>query len=108
MPYEFVASLAGLPALAPDVQEQVEIESKYEGYIAKQTAEIERSLKLEHRLIGDDVDYDAIPGLRNEAREKLKKFRPTTLGQAGRLYGVNPVDVAIIMVRLEKAHSKAA
>ena len=107
MPYEFISTLAGLPSLADDVREQVEIEAKYEGYVAKQQAEIERTRRLEHRLIADDVDYDAIPGLRKEARERLKKFRPATFGQAGRLYGVNPADVAILMVRLEKSRSAA-
>jgi len=106
--YDLVAGLAGQPPLAPDVLEQVDVEAKYEGYIAKQQAEVERSRKLESRPIPPDFDYDAVPGLRTEARLRLKQFRPTTLGQAGRLYGVNPADVAILMVRLSKAEAAPA
>jgi len=88
--------------------EQVDVEAKYEGYIAKQLAEVERSHKLESRPIPPDFDYQAMMGLRTEARLRLEQFRPTTLGQAGRLYGVNPADVAILMVRLGKAAPAAA
>jgi tRNA uridine 5-carboxymethylaminomethyl modification enzyme len=106
--YDLVAALAKQPELTPDVLEQVHIEAKYEGYIAKQLSEVERSRKLESRPIPPDFDYDAVPGLRTEARQRLKQFRPTTLGQAGRLYGVNPADVAILMVWLSKAGAAAA
>ncbi|MGH2470413.1 MAG: tRNA uridine-5-carboxymethylaminomethyl(34) synthesis enzyme MnmG, partial [Chloroflexota bacterium] len=106
--YDTVARLAGLPGVPEAVREQVEIEAKYEGYIAKQQAEVERTRKMEHRAIPLDLDYDAMSGLRTEARERLKKFRPATLGQAGRLFGVNPADVAILMVKLEKARPAAA
>ncbi|HEX6511553.1 MAG TPA: tRNA uridine-5-carboxymethylaminomethyl(34) synthesis enzyme MnmG, partial [Chloroflexota bacterium] len=105
--YELVAALAGAPDLPPLVREQVEVEAKYEGYIAKQRVEVERAQKLEWRPIPPDFDYDAVAGLRTEARLRLKQFRPTTLGQAGRLYGVNPADVAILMVRLSKAEAAA-
>ena len=106
--YDLVASLAAQPELAPDVLEQVDVEAKYEGYIVKQLAEVERSHKLESRPIPPDFDYQALSGLRTEARLRLEQFRPTTLGQAGRLYGVNPADVAILMVRLSKAEPAAA
>jgi len=106
--YDLVAALAGQPDLPPDVLEQVDVEAKYEGYIAKQRTEVERALKLESRPIPSDFDYDAVSGLRTEARQRLQQFRPTTLGQAGRLYGVNPVDVAILMVRLSKAQAALA
>jgi tRNA uridine 5-carboxymethylaminomethyl modification enzyme len=89
------------------VLEQVDVEAKYEGYIAKQLVEVERSQKLESRAIPPDFDYDALPGLRTEARLRLQQFRPSTLGQAGRLYGVNPADVAILMVRLSKTSAAA-
>ncbi|HEU0167962.1 MAG TPA: tRNA uridine-5-carboxymethylaminomethyl(34) synthesis enzyme MnmG [Chloroflexota bacterium] len=101
--YDLVAALAGQPPLEPEILEQVDVQAKYEGYIAKQLAEVDRSAKLESRPLPLDIDYDAIPGLRTEARQRLKQFRPETLGQAGRLYGVNPADVAILMVRLTKA-----
>ena len=100
--YDLVARLAIQPNLAPEVLEQVEVEAKYEGYIVKQLVEVERSHKLESRPIPLDFDYQAVTGLRTEARQRLEQFRPTTLGQAGRLYGVNPADVAILMVRLGK------
>ncbi|HLY65512.1 MAG TPA: FAD-dependent oxidoreductase, partial [Chloroflexota bacterium] len=108
MSYNLVAALADQPELPPDVLEQVDIEAKYEGYIAKQLSEVERSQKLESRPIPADFDYDALSGLRTEARLRLQQFRPTTLGQAGRLYGVNPADVAILMVRLSKSETAAA
>jgi len=108
MTYDLIARLADQPELPPDVLEQVDVEAKYEGYIAKQHAEVERSQKLESRPIPPDFDYDAVSGLRTEARLRLTQFRPTTLGQAGRLYGVNPADVAILMVRLSKAEAASA
>jgi tRNA uridine 5-carboxymethylaminomethyl modification enzyme len=103
-----VAALASQPELPTAVLEQVDVQAKYEGYIAKQLAEVERSRKLESRGIPADFDYDGLSGLRTEARLRLKQFRPTTLGQAGRLYGVNPADVAILMVRLGKAEASSA
>ncbi|HLG69901.1 MAG TPA: tRNA uridine-5-carboxymethylaminomethyl(34) synthesis enzyme MnmG [Chloroflexota bacterium] len=106
--YDLVAGLADQPALPPDVLEQVDVEAKYEGYIAKQQAEVDRARKMETRPIPPDFDYDALSGLRTEARARLQQFRPTTLGQAARLYGVNPADVAILMVRLSKADAATA
>lgn len=93
----------GKPDLSPDCQEQVEIEAKYEGYIERQVAEVERVRRLEERAIPPAFDYDGINGLRLEARESLKHFQPATLGQASRIYGVTPADIAILMVYLEKA-----
>jgi tRNA uridine 5-carboxymethylaminomethyl modification enzyme len=103
MSYDLVAALAAQPQLPADVLEQVDVEAKYEGYIAKQLTEVERAQRLESWPIPPEFDYDAVTGLRTEARLRLQQFRPTTLGQAGRLYGVNPADVAILMVRLSKA-----
>ncbi|MHB8618401.1 MAG: FAD-dependent oxidoreductase, partial [Chloroflexota bacterium] len=102
MCYELLRTLCGQPALPPEVLEQVEIEAKYQGYIAKQMTEVDRGARLEGRRIPEGLDYDALGGLRTEAREKLKQFRPATLGQAGRLSGVNPADVAILMVKLSR------
>lgn len=84
---------------------EVEVEAKYEGYIAKQRAAVERVQRLEERLIPRDFDYDAIAGFRTEAREKLKRFRPATLGQASRIEGVTPADAAILLVHLERARA---
>jgi tRNA uridine 5-carboxymethylaminomethyl modification enzyme len=102
--YELINALipSDLP-LAPEVVEQVTIEAKYAGYIEKQRREVERVKRLEERPISLDFDYEAPLGLRNEAREKLGKFQPATVGQASRLSGVNPTDVSILLVYLEKA-----
>jgi tRNA uridine 5-carboxymethylaminomethyl modification enzyme len=108
MSYDLVARLAAQPELEPEILEQVDVEAKYEGYIAKQLAEVERTQRLESRPIPAGFDYQALTGLRTEARLRLEQFRPTTLGQAGRLYGVNPADVAILMVRLSKSEPAAA
>ncbi len=85
-----------------EVAEQVEIEVKYEGYIRKQAAEVARQQRLESRLLPDGIDYDAIPGLRLEARQKLARFRPRSLGQAARIFGVTPADIAVLLTHLEK------
>jgi tRNA uridine 5-carboxymethylaminomethyl modification enzyme len=82
--------------------EQVEVEAKYEGYVARQAAEVERVRCLEEKSIPKSFDYDRVDGFRREGRERLKHFRPATLGQASRIYGVTPADIAILMVHLEK------
>ncbi len=88
---------------APDMAiEQVEVQAKYGGYIARQEREVARVRKMETRRIPADFDYTVLPGLRNEARQVLLRFRPATLGQAGRLAGINPADVAIILFALER------
>ena len=93
----------GDPALAAAVVEEVEIEAKYAGYIVKQRREVERVARLEDRRLPGDIDYAAIGGFRREAVEHLTRFRPATLGQAARLAGVTPADVAVLMVQLERA-----
>jgi len=93
----------GKPDLALDVEEQVEIETKYEGYIERQRAEVERVRRLEEKAIPQGFDFDSVVSFRKEAREKLKHFQPATLGQASRISGVTPADVAILLVHLEKA-----
>ena len=93
-------------ALRTDVALQVEIEAKYSGYIQKQRQQVERFRRLEEKKIPINVDYDQVIGLRNEAREKLKRFRPMTLGQASRINGVTPADVSILTVYLEKLRRK--
>jgi tRNA uridine 5-carboxymethylaminomethyl modification enzyme len=90
----------GSASLAADVAEQVEIEVKYWGYIEKQRRQVERMHRLEEWHIPPDMDYDTLAGLRFEARQKLQRFRPATLGQASRIDGVTPADIAILMVHL--------
>jgi tRNA uridine 5-carboxymethylaminomethyl modification enzyme len=87
-------------AIPADVREQVVLEAKYAGYIARQAAEVDRFRKLEARPIPATFDYAAVPQLRAEAREKLSRIRPATLGQAGRISGINPADLAVLMLYL--------
>ncbi|MQL53196.1 tRNA uridine-5-carboxymethylaminomethyl(34) synthesis enzyme MnmG [Desulfofundulus thermobenzoicus] len=91
----------GAPDLPADVQEEVEIEIKYEGYIKKQRAQVERFEKMEGRRIPEDLDYDQVTGLAAEARQKLSKIRPLSIGQASRISGVSPADIAVLLVYLE-------
>lgn len=85
-----------------DTLEMLETDYRYEGYLAKGLEQIERAKKLEEKKLPADIDYMKIEGLRIEARENLNKIRPENLGQAGRIYGVNPADVAVLMVYLKK------
>jgi len=101
--YELIADLVPSPSpLTDETIEQVNIEAKYAGYIAKQQQEVERLRRLEERPIPPDFDYHTVTGLRNEARDKLMHFRPATVGQASRLAGVNPPDVSILLIHLER------
>ena len=93
------------PALDKAVREQVEISMKYEGYIARQLRQVEEFRKMEGRTLPPDTDYLHLEGLRLEAREKLDLIRPLNLGQASRISGVSPADVAALMIFLEK-HGK--
>jgi tRNA uridine 5-carboxymethylaminomethyl modification enzyme len=96
-----VYALAGV-ALPPDsVSAQVQTDVKYEGYVKRQLAHIEKLRKLEGAAIPPDLDYAEVYGLRIEAREKLSRFRPLSLGQAARITGVNPSDISILMVHLK-------
>ncbi len=89
-------------AVTPDVAEQVEIQIKYEGYIAKQLEQIEKMKKMEEKKIPENLDYSAISGLATEARQKLSEVRPLSVGQASRVAGVNPSDISILLVYLEQ------
>ncbi|RME12846.1 MAG: tRNA uridine-5-carboxymethylaminomethyl(34) synthesis enzyme MnmG [Ardenticatenia bacterium] len=101
--YDLIAKLTPPPQpLTEDEAEQVQIQAKYAGYIEKQLAEVERMRRLEDRIIPDDIDYFSLHGLRKEAREKLDRFRPRTVGQAARIYGVNPADISVLLVHLER------
>ena len=90
------------PALPRAVAESAEINLKYEGYIRRQLRQVEEFSRMEEHALPADIDYDAIVGLRLEAREKLKKIRPENLGRAGRISGVSPADLAVLMIYLEK------
>lgn len=82
------------------VQSKVETEAKYEGYIVKQKQQVEKFKKLESRLIPDEIDYEDVKGIRIEARQKLTKIRPHSIGQASRISGVSPSDISVLMVYL--------
>ncbi len=89
------------PALPLSVTEEVEIQLKYAGYLARQEKQVAEFKKEEARLLPEDIDYTAIQGLRLEARQKLQEIRPLSLGQAGRISGVSPADIAVLMIYLE-------
>lgn len=84
-----------------DVVEQVNINIKYQGYIERELRQVEHFKKLEKKLIPDDIDYDEVGSLRLEARQKLKNFRPRSIGQASRISGVSPADITVLLVYLE-------
>ena len=85
-----------------DIKGQIETEIKYEGYIKKQQRLIREARSAEEKTIPPDIDYDDVSGLRIEARQKLDKVKPETLGQAGRISGVSPADVAVLTIYLER------
>ena len=86
-----------------DILERAETDAKYEGYLKKGLEQIEKAKKLDERRIPESIDYDEVKGLRNEAQEKLKRIRPENIGQASRISGVNPADIAVLMVYLSVA-----
>ena len=89
------------PELRHCVSYQAEISLKYEGYIKRQLKQVEDFAGMENRLLPDDIDYDSVTGLRLEAREKLKRIRPRSFGQASRISGVSPADITVLMVWME-------
>lgn len=96
--YPFAPLAKPLPS---DVVRQVEIQVKYDGYINKAYSKVEKLKKLEAKRIPEDIDYDAINGIANEAREKLKVIQPETIAQASRISGVNPADISVLMVYIQ-------
>ena len=100
--YDAIQPVFALPILADEVKKQVEITITYDGYIQKQLEQVARMEKLESKSIPEELDYDNVPNLRDEAREKLKDIRPISLGQAGRISGVSPADISVLMIYLEQ------
>lgn len=94
------------PDLPYEIFEQVEIDIKYEGYIKRQQAQVDEMHRLEVRTLLQNIDYNAITGLRLEAREKLTKIRPKSVGQASRISGVSPADISVLLIYLEKEDLK--
>ncbi len=90
------------PRLSPAVTQEVQIQLKYAGYLARQEKQVEVFQKEEARLLPGDMDYEAIAGLRLEAKEKLMQIRPVSIGQAGRISGVSPADIAVLLIWLEQ------
>ena len=92
--------------IAPEVAQQVEISVKYAGYIERQESDVEQFQKMESRAIPEWLDYDQIPGLKNESRQKLKEIKPATIGLASRISGINPTDVSLLMVWIKRGKEK--
>jgi tRNA uridine 5-carboxymethylaminomethyl modification enzyme len=100
-------ALTSMPAAAPGigddiVAEQLEIQARYDGYIERQLVEIEKQRRQQEQPLPIDIDYDAVPGLSTEVRQRLNAYRPTTVGQAGRISGVTPAAISLLLVHLKK------
>lgn len=105
--YEAIAGIdKDRPELSEDVIEQININIKYDGYIKRQLKQVEQFKKIEKKKIPGDIDYDDIKNLRLEARQKLSKFKPVSVGQASRISGVSPADVSVLLVYLEHINNK--
>ena len=103
--YNDVAGLKGEPVADPQVAEQVEIQAKYDGYIARQLDEIEQLRRYENTKLPADFDYDAMGGLSNEVKQKLNTLRPETLGVASRISGITPAAISQILIHLKKKNA---
>lgn len=99
---EIIEEFGGFEGVSEQILDTVEIDAKYEGYLQKGLEQIEKAKRLEEKLLPEDIDYLSIGGLRIEARQKLDKIRPKNLGQAGRISGVSPADIAVLMVYLNR------
>ena len=93
---------ADRPVLSEAITNEVEIQIKYAGYLERQQRQVEEFRKEESRLLPADINYEAITGLRLEARQKLAEIRPLSIGQAGRISGVSPSDIAVLLIYLEQ------
>ena len=85
-----------------EITRQVEIRVKYQGYLRRQESQIEEFAREEARLLPPDLDYEALTGLRLEARQKLSQIRPHSIGQASRISGVSPADIGVLLIWLER------
>ena len=94
------------PKLTRQEKEEVEIQIKYEGYIKLQEAQVEKFKKLETKLLPEDLDYETLKGISLEARQKLNKFKPRSIGQASRISGVSPADVSVLLVYMQQRNKK--
>lgn len=104
--YEMLADIdEGRPVLPEELEEevveQINISIKYDGYISRQKKQVEQFKKLENKKIPEDIDYDLVKSLRLEALQKLKEYRPASIGQASRISGVSPADISVLLVYLE-------
>ena len=89
------------PELNLQEAEEVEIQVKYEGYLKMQEQQVEKFKKLEEKLLPEDICYDDVKGIRIEARQKLEKLRPRSIGQASRISGVSPADISVLLIYLQ-------
>ena len=94
------------PELTRQEKEEVEIQIKYEGYIKMQEAQVEKFKKLETKMLSEELDYENIKGISLEARQKLNKFKPRSIGQASRISGVSPADISVLLVYLQQLNSE--
>ena len=94
------------PELFKAVTQEVEIQVKYEGYIKMQEEQVKKFKKLEDKKLSENINYDEIKGLRIEARQKLNKVKPLSIGQASRISGVSPADVSVLLIYLEQQKRK--
>ncbi len=104
--YEDLKRFSGVPAYPPEVEEQIEIQVRYQGYIEKQEAQVRQFNQLEKKLLPRDVDYESLKGLSLEAREKLNRLQPYSLGQASRITGVTPADINVLLLFLEQRRAR--
>ena len=96
----------GRPDLTEQEMEEVEIQVKYEGYIKMQEAQVEKFKKLETKLLPEYIDYSKVEGISLEARQKLNKLRPRSIGQASRISGVSPADISVLLINMQmRGHS---
>jgi tRNA uridine 5-carboxymethylaminomethyl modification enzyme len=102
--FDHLEHFINLDDYSNEIKEQIEINTKYEGYIIKANKEAEKMVDLDNKKIPEDIDYDKIHNLASEAKQKLKQIRPTSIGQAIRISGVNPADISLIMVYIKKEY----
>ena len=96
------------PELTKEEREEVNIQIKYEGYIKLQLEQIEAFKKLEQKKIPENIDYEDVKGIRIEARQKLEKFKPTSIGQASRISGISPADISVLLIYMQTLKGEKA